>query len=67
MKMFGIGLTLAVLVDAFLIRLHAGPRVHGPRRQRQLVGSGPLRRFHDRFGICEHVDLDDELTVVRRR
>jgi RND superfamily putative drug exporter len=21
---------------------------------------GPLRRFHDRFGIREHVDLDDE-------
>ena len=21
---------------------------------------GPLRRFHDRWGISEHVDLDDE-------
>jgi RND superfamily putative drug exporter len=22
---------------------------------------GQLRRFHDRYGISEHVDLDDEL------
>ena len=38
-KLFGIGLTLAVLMDATLIRGTLVPGVHAPGRQRQLVGA----------------------------
>ena len=40
MKMFGIGLTLAVLVDAFLIRSTLVPAFMRLAGQRQLVGAG---------------------------
>ena len=40
-KLFGIGLTLAVLMDATLIRGDPGARVHAAGRQRQLVGARP--------------------------
>ncbi len=53
MRMFGLGLTLAVLVDATLVRMVLVPAfMHG-------VGTwnwwapGPLRRLHDRIGISE--------------
>jgi RND superfamily putative drug exporter len=52
-KLFGIGLALAVLMDAFVIRATLVPAFM------RLAGTGnwwapaPLRRFHDRFGIRE--------------
>jgi RND superfamily putative drug exporter len=58
MKMFGIGLTLAVLVDAFLIRSTLVPAFMRLAGNANWWAPGPLRRFHDRFGISEHVDLD---------
>jgi putative drug exporter of the RND superfamily len=61
MKMFGIGLTLAVLVDAFLIRSTLVPAFMRLAGDANWWAPGPLRRFHNRFGISEHVDLDDEL------
>jgi RND superfamily putative drug exporter len=60
MKMFGIGLTLAVLVDAFLIRSTLVPAFMRLAGNANWWAPGPLRRFHDRYGISEHVDLDDE-------
>ena len=39
-KLFGIGLALAVLVDATLIRAALVPGVHAPGRPGQLVGAG---------------------------
>ena len=53
MRMFGIGLTLAVLVDATLVRMLLVPafmRVLGPR---ELVGTKPLARLHQRLAISE--------------
>ena len=61
MKMFGIGLTLAVLVDAFLIRSTLVPAFMRLAGNANWWAPGPLRRFHDRFGIREHVDLPSEL------
>ena len=51
MKMFGIGLTLAVLVDAFLIRSTLVPAFMRLAGNANWWAPGPLRRFHDRFGI----------------
>ena len=64
MKMFGIGLTLAVLVDAFLIRSTLVPAFMRLAGDANWWAPGPLRRFHQRFGISEHVDLDGELAEL---
>ena len=64
MKMFGIGLMLAVLVDAFLIRSTLVPAFMRLAGDANWWAPAPLRRFHDRFGFSEHVDLDDELAAL---
>ena len=61
MKMFGVGLTLAVLVDAFLIRSTLVPAFMRLAGDANWWAPGPLRRFHARYGISEHVDLPDEV------
>ena len=58
-KLFGIGLTLAVLMDAFLIRGTLVPAFMRLAGEWNWWAPAPLRRFHDRFGISEHVDLDE--------
>ncbi len=65
MKLFGVGLTLAVLVDAFIIRATLVPAFMRLAGSANWWAPGPLRRFHDRFGIKEHVDLDadDEMNA----
>jgi RND superfamily putative drug exporter len=57
-KLFGIGLTLAVLMDAFLIRGLLVPAFMRLAGEWNWWAPKPLRRFHDRFGFSEHVDLD---------
>ena len=59
-KLFGIGLTLAVLIDAFLIRGTLVPAFMRLAGEWNWWAPGPLRRFHDRWGISEHVDLRDD-------
>jgi putative drug exporter of the RND superfamily len=59
-KLFGVGLTLAVLTDAFLIRGTLVPAFMRLAGDWNWWAPGPLRRFHDRWGVSEHVDLDDE-------
>jgi RND superfamily putative drug exporter len=54
MKLFGLGLTLAVLVDAFVIRGTLVPAFMRLAGRANWWAPGPLRRFHDRFGIGEH-------------
>ncbi|MDP1819568.1 MAG: MMPL family transporter [Acidimicrobiales bacterium] len=56
-KLFGVGLTLAVLMDAFLIRALLVPAFMRLAGEWNWWAPAPLRRFHDRFGISEHVDL----------
>ncbi len=58
-KLFGIGLTLAVLVDAFLIRSTLVPAFMKLAGDANWWAPSWLRRFHNRFGISEQVDLDD--------
>ncbi|HYI60679.1 MAG TPA: MMPL family transporter [Acidimicrobiales bacterium] len=57
-KLFGVGLTLAVLMDAFVIRATLVPAFMRLAGEANWWAPGPLRRFHARFGISEHVDLD---------
>jgi RND superfamily putative drug exporter len=60
MKLFGLGLTIAVLLDAFLIRGTLVPAFMRLAGEWNWWAPGPLRRFHDRWGISEHVDLGDD-------
>jgi RND superfamily putative drug exporter len=62
-KLFGIGLTLAVLLDAFVIRGTLVPAFMSLAGEVNWWAPGPLRRLHDRYGISEHVDLDAEATA----
>jgi RND superfamily putative drug exporter len=64
MKLFGVGLTLAVLLDAFVIRGTLVPAFMRLAGEWNWWAPGPLRRFHDRFGISESADLDDERDAV---
>jgi RND superfamily putative drug exporter len=59
-KLFGVGLTLAVLLDAFLIRGTLVPAFMRLAGEWNWWAPGPLRRFHDRWGVSEHVELDAE-------
>ena len=60
MKLFGLGLTLAVLMDAFVIRGTLVPAFMRLAGDWNWWAPGPLRRFHDRWGVSETVDLDAE-------
>ena len=58
-KLFGLGLALAVLMDATHHPRHARARLHAAGRRRELVGARWLRRIHDRIGFHEGVDLEE--------
>jgi putative drug exporter of the RND superfamily len=53
MKLFGVGLTLAVLMDATLIRGVLVPAFMRLAGEANWWAPRPLRRLHDRFGISE--------------
>ncbi|HXH55717.1 MMPL family transporter [Iamia sp.] len=57
-KLFGIGLTLAVLMDAFVIRATLVPAFMRLAGEANWWAPGWMRRIHDRVGIRKHVDLD---------
>jgi RND superfamily putative drug exporter len=57
-KLFGVGLTLAVLMDAFLIRGTLVPAFMRLAGNANWWAPGWLRRIHDRIGLTETVDLD---------
>jgi len=59
-KMFGIGLALAVLVDAFIIRSTLVPAFMKLAGGANWWAPGWLRRIHNRIGISETVELDDD-------
>jgi RND superfamily putative drug exporter len=58
-KLFGLGLTLAVVMDAFLIRGTLVPAFMRLAGDWNWWAPAPLRRLHDRWGISESVDLDE--------
>jgi len=53
-KLFGLGLAMAVLVDAFLIRATLVPAFMRLAGRANWWAPKPLRRFHLRFGIWEN-------------
>ena len=53
MKMFGIGMTLAVLVDAFVVRATLVPAFMRLAGRANWWAPRFLRRIHDRFGFSE--------------
>ena len=52
-KMFGIGLGLAVLIDATIVRAFLVPAFMRLAGDANWWAPAPLRRFHDRFGLKE--------------
>jgi RND superfamily putative drug exporter len=54
LKLFGVGVTLAVLVDAFLIRATLVPAFMRLAGRLNWWAPKPVRRFHLRWGIWEH-------------
>ncbi len=52
-KMFGIGLGLAVLVDATVVRAFLVPAFMRLAGEANWWAPAPLRRFHDRYGLRE--------------
>jgi RND superfamily putative drug exporter len=65
MKLFGVGLTLAVLMDATLIRGVLVPAFMRLAGEANWWAPGPLRRLHDRFGISESEGAVTTLPVRR--
>jgi RND superfamily putative drug exporter len=64
-KLFGLGLTLAVLLDAFVIRGTLVPAFMRLAGEANWWAPRPLRRLYERYGISEHVDLDDAADLGR--
>ncbi|MFF5567172.1 MMPL family transporter [Streptomyces sp. NPDC012623] len=52
-KMLGLGLALAVLMDAMVVRSLLVPSVMKLTGKATWWAPGPLRRFHERFGLSE--------------
>ncbi|MCM2392114.1 MMPL family transporter [Streptomyces albipurpureus] len=52
-KMLGLGIALAVLMDAMVVRSLLVPSVMKLMGARSWWAPGPLRRFHQRFGLSE--------------
>jgi RND superfamily putative drug exporter len=60
-KLYGVGLTLAVLLDAFVIRGTLVPAFMRLAGNWNWWAPGPLRRFYERYGISDHgADLPDD-------
>ena len=56
MRMFGVGLTLAVLVDATLVRMMLVPAFMHVLGRWNWWAPKPLARLHERIGISESSD-----------
>ena len=52
-KLFGLGLAVAVLVDAFIVRSMLVPALMKLAGDWNWWAPAPLRRIHERFGISE--------------
>jgi len=63
-KLFGIGLTLAVLLDAFVIRGTLVPAFMRLAGEANWWAPRSLGRVHRRFGFREHVALDEPAPVT---
>ncbi|MFD7027182.1 MMPL family transporter [Streptomyces sp. NPDC059917] len=59
-KMLGLGIALAVLMDAMVVRSLLVPAVMKLTGRATWWAPGPLRRLHDRFGLSEGGDASAE-------
>jgi putative drug exporter of the RND superfamily len=64
LKLLGLGLSAAVLVDAFLVRATLVPAFMKLAGRANWWAPAPLRRLHDRFGISEHDPVSSEEAPV---
>ena len=58
-KLFGLGLALAVLIDAFVIRATLVPAFMRLAGEANWWAPAPLRRLQQKIGLSEHVDLEE--------
>jgi putative drug exporter of the RND superfamily len=58
-KMFGLGLAIAVLMDAFVIRATLVPAFMRLAGEANWWAPAPLRRLQQRIGLSEHVELEE--------
>ncbi|WP_406222062.1 MMPL family transporter [Streptomyces canus] len=59
----GLGLTLAVLIDATVVRMLLVPATMALLGRRAWWAPGPLRRVHDRFGLREAAAAERSVTT----
>ena len=57
-KLFGVGLAFAVLMDAFVIRATLVPAFMRLAGEANWWAPAPLRRIQQRIGLSEHVELE---------
>jgi RND superfamily putative drug exporter len=67
MRMFGVGLTLAVLADATLVRMLLVPAFMHVLGRWNWWAPKPLARLHERIGISESGDNDAPTAEERKR
>jgi putative drug exporter of the RND superfamily len=64
LQMLGIGVALAVLMDATVVRCFLVPAVMALTGRAAWWAPGPLRRFHQRFGLEEEVPASPPAPVI---
>ncbi|MEL6982939.1 MAG: MMPL family transporter, partial [Actinomycetota bacterium] len=62
-KQLGIGLALAVIVDATIVRSLLVPATMKLLGEWNWWAPAPLRRFHDRFGLAEPPEIELDATI----
>ncbi|MFI7414758.1 MMPL family transporter [Streptomyces sp. NPDC049627] len=65
-KMLGLGIALAVLMDAMIVRSLLVPAVMRLTGRATWWAPGPLRRFHERFGLSESDGTSAPVAVEER-
>jgi RND superfamily putative drug exporter len=65
-KMLGLGIALAVLMDAMIVRSLLVPAVMRLTGRATWWAPGPLRRFHERFGVSEGAGEQTEFAAENR-
>lgn len=63
MQLFGLGSGLAILIDAIAVRGVLVPAAMRLLGRSAWYAPGPLRRFHDRFGLSENGPAPEPVTV----
>lgn len=68
LKLFGLGLAVAVMVDAFIVRVTIVPALMSVAGKWNWWAPAPLRRLHDRWGLPDSdtnviIDLTDEIDL----